>query len=59
MSQNNKLCIHGLACPSAKNNVCLIEKESIFEMEKCPRKQWYRWREGAVTQIILAPGVKR
>jgi hypothetical protein len=57
---DNFICIHGLFCNSLRNNICLINNQSPYEMDRCPKNQWYRYHDSdTVFSIVLTPGVKK
>jgi len=53
------LCVHNLFCSSLKESVCLVSKNNPFETLFCPKHQWYPYTCGVITEIILAPGVRK
>jgi len=55
----NKQCIHFLFCGSLRDDFCLINKEKVWLLDKCPRDYWYKHKSGCITEIILGPGVKK
>jgi DNA primase len=53
-----KTCAHGRNCVHAKNYICLISKKNCYEMNRCPKDQWYTHKKGNITEFILGFGVR-
>ena len=54
-----KLCLHNDYCISLKGNICLIDKSKPFSTFLCPKRKWYAYQGGGVTEIILGEGFKK
>jgi DNA primase len=56
----DKFCLHNKFCYSKKDQICLKTKQSVWDMERCPKEYWYLYHNSdVVTSIILGVGYGR
>lgn len=60
-NNQNKFCLHDQYCSFLKNQRCLITKQPLSNLTRCPKDKWwlYQTEHPNISQIILGPGVKK